>query len=65
MSDAELGPDSSEPLRDDDDTEGQAFKWNLVEDEKGKAPRLRQTWTPDEPRAETGNRGGQAPNKSR
>jgi hypothetical protein len=37
------GPDAEE-----DDTEGQAFKWEVVEDPKG-GRQLRQGWSPDEP----------------
>ncbi len=32
----------------EDDTEGQAFRWQLVDDPKG-GRQLRQGWTPDEP----------------
>lgn len=34
----------------DDDTEGQAFRWQVVDDTKG-GKQLRQGWTPDEPQA--------------
>ncbi len=45
----------TEGTDDELDTEGQAFKWGLV-DEKG-TTRLRQTWTPDEPKPS--QRGGE------
>lgn len=35
---------------DEDDTEGQAFKWQVVDDPKG-GRQLRQGWTPDEPQS--------------
>ena len=47
MSDQGNERDLSRGTDDELDTEGQAFKWELV-DEKGKA-RLHQSWTPDEP----------------
>ena len=36
------------PAQQDDDTEGHAFKWDLVEDPKG-GRRLRQGWNPNDP----------------
>lgn len=52
MSERESQRDPSiETPKEELDTEGQAFKWALV-DEKGK-PRLRQSWTPDEPKPES------------
>ena len=33
---------------DENDTEGQAFAWRLVDDPKG-GKRLRQSWSPDDP----------------
>ena len=33
---------------DDDDTEGHAFKWDVVEDPKG-GKQLRQGWNPNDP----------------
>ena len=38
----------TQPTLDEDDTEGQAFKWQIVELPKG-GRQLRQGWTPDEP----------------
>ena len=38
------------PADDGDDTEGQAFKWQIVDDPKG-GRQLRQGWTPDEPQS--------------
>jgi hypothetical protein len=40
----------SAPGTDEDDTEGQAFKWQIIDDPKG-GKQLRQGWTPDEPQS--------------
>ena len=40
-------------LTSEDDTEGQAFKWQVVDDPKG-GRQLRQGWTPDEPQTGRG-----------
>ena len=36
------------PVQSDDDTEGHAFKWDVVDDPKG-GKRLRQGWNPNDP----------------
>ena len=36
------------PVQSDDDTEGHAFKWDVVDDPKG-GKRLRQGWNPNYP----------------
>ena len=36
------------PVQSDEDTEGHAFKWDLVEDPKG-GKSLRQGWNPQDP----------------
>ena len=40
-------PDAPEP-DENDDTEGQAFRWQIVDDPKS-GKRLKAGWTPDEP----------------
>ncbi len=40
-------------IASEDDTEGQAFKWQVVDDPKG-GRQLRQGWTPDEPQTGRG-----------
>ena len=49
--DPETGAQPSPPPEDleDDDVEGHAFKWQVVEDPKSGGKRLRADWTPDEP----------------
>jgi hypothetical protein len=47
-------PETSPPdMTAEDDTEGQAFKWQIVDDPKG-GRQLRQGWTPDEPQSGRG-----------
>jgi hypothetical protein len=55
---------SSEPASEsEDDTEGQAFTWTVVDDPT-KGRRLRQEWTPDDPQAAPAKRDPQpAPRK--
>ncbi len=50
MSDPTTRPtDATDAQPTEDDTEGQAFSWSVVDDPK-KGKRLHQTYTPDEPK---------------
>jgi hypothetical protein len=47
-------PQTTPPaLTPENDTEGQAFKWQIVDDPKG-GRQLRQGWTPDDPQSGRG-----------
>lgn len=39
---------------DEDDVEGHAFKWEVVNDPKSGDKRLRAGWSPDEPQSKPG-----------
>ncbi len=62
MSDQETRPQDRPDGTADDDTEGQAFTWSAVDDPKtGK--RLRQSWSPDDPKDSRSSHPGSAARK--